>query len=71
MSRASRTCFFVLMAWQACSGGAAEVDVYIAAGQSNMDGRGLVSDLGLNDLLRQPQADARIWYANPARPDSD
>lgn len=41
-------------------------DVYLLAGQSNMDGRGQAADL-TNDLARwsQPQNDVRIYFANP------
>ena len=45
-----------------------EIDIYIAAGQSNMDGLGRASDLDANDPFRLPQPNARIWYANPAAP---
>jgi hypothetical protein len=45
-------------------------DVYLAAGQSNMDGRGSASDLtGDLAVWNQPQADVRIWYANPVNLD--
>ena len=42
------------------------VDVYVMAGQSNMDGRGLVKELAQSrpDLAR-PQPEIRYWYANP------
>lgn len=45
-------------------------DVYLAGGQSNMDGRGSASDL-TGDLVvwNQPQSDVRIWYANPVNLD--
>jgi len=39
-------------------------DLYILAGQSNMDGRGAVSDLP--NALKTAQPDARIYYANPS-----
>lgn len=45
-------------------------DVYLAAGQSNMDGRGSASDLtGDLAIWNQPQSDVRIWYANPVNQD--
>ncbi|MFK8113676.1 MAG: sialate O-acetylesterase, partial [Rubripirellula sp.] len=37
-------------------------DVYLLAGQSNMDGRGAISDLTPNDM--QPSDDAIIFYRN-------
>lgn len=45
---------------------AATYDVYILAGQSNMDGRGAVS--GLSTPLSSPQIGQLIYYANPADP---
>lgn len=39
------------------------IDVYVLAGQSNMDGRGLVKDLSAQQ--RAPIADATIFYRNP------
>jgi hypothetical protein len=46
-------------------------DVYLASGQSNMDGRGSASDL-TGDLAgwSQPQSDVRIYYANPVNLDA-
>lgn len=45
-------------------------DVYLAAGQSNMDGRGSASELtGELAGYAQPQTDVRIWYANPVNLD--
>ena len=43
-----------------------DYDVYLIGGQSNADGRGLVSDL-TNTLAvwNQPQNNVRIFYANP------
>lgn len=41
---------------------AADYDVYLLAGQSNMDGRGAVSDL--DDQRRAPFDDAIIFYRN-------
>ena len=52
----------------ASAGVADEIDIYLAAGQSNMDGLGRASELNANDPLRLPQPNARIWYANPAAP---
>ena len=45
-------------------------DVYLAAGQSNMDGRGSTSEL-TGDLAswNQPQTDVRVFYANPVNLD--
>ena len=42
------------------------VDVYVMAGQSNMDGRGLVKELTQSrpDLAR-PQPEIRYGYPNP------
>lgn len=45
---------------------AAQYDVYILAGQSNMDGRGKVD--GLEGRLAAPQTGSLIYYANPADP---
>ena len=46
---------------------AADVDVYVLAGQSNMDGRGHVADLVAEDLPEaRPRTDIRLWYRNPA-----
>lgn len=45
---------------------AAHYDVYFASGQSNMDGRGSTNDLiGPLASWNAPQADVRIYYANP------
>ena len=45
-------------------------DVYIAAGQSNMDGRGLNSELvGSLASYKLPQADVPIRYTNPGNDD--
>ena len=46
---------------------AEEIDLFILAGQSNADGRGLTADLPVGSPFASPQ-DALIWYANP---DSD
>ncbi len=44
---------------------AEEFDVYILAGQSNMDGRGLVADLHKSHpKLTRPQTGIPFWYAN-------
>ena len=44
---------------------AVDYDVYILAGQSNMDGRGLVSELvGPLEPFAGVQHDVRIWYSN-------
>lgn len=60
--------FFVLMFVAVSSSAAAlDYDIYIAAGQSNMDGRGTVSEL--NGALAQPQTGTLIFYTNPADPD--
>ena len=41
-------------------------DVYLASGQSNMDGRGSASDLtGPLSVWNLPQTDVRIYYVNP------
>lgn len=45
---------------------AATYDVYILAGQSNMDGRGDAADLA--EPLNSAQAGTRIYYVNPANP---
>ncbi|WP_283434167.1 sulfatase-like hydrolase/transferase [Neorhodopirellula lusitana] len=45
-----------------CSAFADHYDVYLLAGQSNMDGRGTVSDL--TDQQRKPNDDAIIYYRN-------
>ena len=45
-----------------------DVDIYIAAGQSNMDGRSSVSDLPSNSSFRSTQSNAIIWYSNPGEP---
>ncbi|MFK7789499.1 MAG: sialate O-acetylesterase [Phycisphaeraceae bacterium] len=45
------------------SANAENFDVYIMAGQSNMDGRGTVS--ALPTALQAAQPNARIYYANP------
>ena len=42
---------------------AAAIDVYLLAGQSNMDGRGKSSEL--DAALQQPMEGALIWYRNP------
>lgn len=45
-------------------------DVYLAAGQSNMDGRGSANELTGNlASWSGPQSDVRIYYANPANLD--
>jgi iduronate 2-sulfatase len=60
--------FIVLMFGAVSSSAAAlEYDIYIAAGQSNMDGRGQVNDL--DGVFAQPQAGTLIYYTNPADPD--
>lgn len=42
-----------------------EVEVYILAGQSNMDGRGLVEELEKDHAeYAKPQPEIKIWYAN-------
>lgn len=45
---------------------AADVDVYILAGQSNMDGRGVAEQLP--EQLRSVQREVLIYYAHPADP---
>ncbi len=42
---------------------ATEYDVYLLAGQSNMDGRGKAADL--SEAQRQPFEEAIIFYRNP------
>jgi iduronate 2-sulfatase len=42
---------------------AADIDVYLLAGQSNMDGRGKTADL--DAALKEPLADVPIWYRQP------
>jgi iduronate 2-sulfatase len=49
--------------------GAAEYDVYILAGQSNMDGRGDVQDLP--KVLKSKQPGVLIYYTHPADPKKD
>ena len=45
-------------------------DVYIGAGQSNFDGRGLVSELtGELSSFAAPQVANLIYYNNPPEPD--
>ena len=47
---------------------AEQIDIYILSGQSNMDGRAFVNEIGAGDPLGLPQQGARIWYQNPAEP---
>ncbi len=42
---------------------AAAIDVYLLAGQSNMDGRGKTSEL--DAALKEPLKDVPIWYRQP------
>ncbi len=42
---------------------AATVDVYLLAGQSNMDGRGKIAEL--DAALKEPLKDVPIWYRQP------
>ena len=42
---------------------AAVIDVYLLAGQSNMDGRGKTAEL--DAALKEPLADVPIWYRQP------
>ncbi len=42
---------------------AADIDVYLLAGQSNMDGRGKTTEL--DAALQAPMTNAQIWYRNP------
>lgn len=42
---------------------AANVDVYLLAGQSNMDGRGKTAEL--DAALKEPLKDVPIWYRQP------
>lgn len=45
-------------------------DVYIAAGQSNMDGRGFRNELtGPLAIYNAPQGDTLLWYTNPGESD--
>ena len=52
---------FVLGSQSACV--AEHYDIYLLAGQSNMDGRGKVSDL--SDSQQKPMEQAIIYYRNP------
>ena len=46
---------------------AGDVDVYVLAGQSNMDGRGLIAELvSDHPQAAGPRSDIRFWYANTA-----
>ena len=56
---------FVVLVWAAFSNpaGAEEVDVYLFAGQSNMDGRGKAENLTAEQ--RRPSESVRIFYRNP------
>jgi len=58
--------FFLLLTLLIGRADAAVYDVYILAGQSNMDGRGNADDLA--EPLASPQAGTLIYYANPANP---
>ena len=60
--------FFILLSsiLVSASAQAAQYDVYILAGQSNMDGRADASSLSAP--LSSPQADQLIYYANPDDP---
>jgi iduronate 2-sulfatase len=42
---------------------AADIDVYLLAGQSNMDGRGKTTEL--DAALKEPFKDVPIWYRKP------
>ncbi len=42
---------------------AAAIDVYLLAGQSNMDGRGKTAEL--DAALKEPLKDVPIWYRQP------
>lgn len=48
---------------------ARDYDVYILAGQSNMDGRGNTADL--DKPFAAPQTGTLIYYTNPANPDKE
>lgn len=58
----------VLLCGMASACMADDIDVYIAAGQSNMDGRASTSDLPSNSSFRSSQSNAIIWYSNPGEP---
>ena len=54
-----------ILAASQCVGAADEYDVYLLAGQSNMDGRGLVSELAPDE--KTPVENAIIFYRNEKR----
>ncbi|TWU45272.1 hypothetical protein Q31b_04430 [Novipirellula aureliae] len=59
---------YLLIAWTWGFSGSAwadSYDIYLLAGQSNMDGRGQVSELTLSQ--RRPLSNAIIYYRNPPR----
>lgn len=56
----------IVLCFTVCAAQATVYDIYIAAGQSNMDGRADKGDLTGN--LASPQAGRLIYYANPANP---
>ncbi|WP_345685612.1 sialate O-acetylesterase [Novipirellula caenicola] len=62
---ASIVCLFVLIAATPAWLRAADYDVYLLAGQSNMDGRGQASELTAEQ--RQPRDHAIIYYRNPPK----
>lgn len=57
----SLSCFALLTTLAACA--ATQFDVYLLAGQSNMDGRGQAKDL--SDDQRRPSEKGAIFYRNP------
>lgn len=58
----------VLVSAAAFNASALDYDIYIASGQSNMDGRGDSGDLA--GPLSLPQPGTLIYYANPADPEA-
>lgn len=58
--------FLLLLSLFVGSAHAADYDVYIMAGQSNMDGRGDVADL--SEPFASEQVGTLIYYTNPANP---
>lgn len=66
-SRSSRAVLFICcLLLVGFDSAARDYDVYILAGQSNMDGRGNAADL--EKPFAAPQAGTLIYYTNPANP---
>ena len=64
MSIHTRLLFLVLVLMSfAPTSSAAVIDVYLLAGQSNMDGRGKTAEL--DAALKEPLAEVPIWYRQP------